>query len=79
MKTAVLYTLQILVDEDGHEDACHGLLTEQMQKYAGDNSTLIDWRIYCRPRTLVLADDYEPDESPWPYAGESPNKIGRTP
>ena len=79
MKTAILYTVELLVDEDGHEDICSGLLTEQMQKYCGPQSGLIDWRMKARHRPIVLADDYEPDQSPWPYAGERPNKNQETP
>jgi len=74
MKTAILYTVELLVEQDGHHDICSDLLTEEMQKYCGAQSGLIDWRIKDPVRFVVLDDNYEPGESPWPYAGEQTNE-----
>lgn len=70
MKTAIIKTVELVVEQDGHLDICLGLLTEQMEKYCRQ-SGLIDWRFAGPDRTVALPDDYEPRESPWPDAGKT--------
>jgi len=49
MKTgkATIVTVQLLIAETGEgecADAVSGILTEQMRHYAGEHSSLLDWR-----------------------------------
>lgn len=73
----------LIVVEDGYDpgpylaDAMTAILTEQMRKYAGPHSCLLDWKyhepepgaigrmnkIQCDPTT------YDPDNDPWPTNG----------
>jgi hypothetical protein len=52
-------------------DALHGILIEDMRKYAGDHSELIDWAVAgddmaASIASVPLPDDYRPDDSAFP-------------
>ena len=64
-ESARIITVNLLVEVDGYHDACLGLLTENMRKYVGANSGLIDWK-WVHDSPVELPDDYTPDDSPFP-------------
>jgi hypothetical protein len=69
MKKAYTAVVQLLIDAEDEDSACDGisaLLTEQMQKYTGEQSCLIDWMYKIHPDEVAIPDAYEPDVSPMP-------------
>lgn len=75
MKT-YLVAVNLLIEADGNPeavigDALHGILTQDMRKYAGSDSPLVDWAVARDdlPGSVMpveLAPDYEPDATPFP-------------
>ena len=68
MRKATLVTVNLLIVETRQgeiADAVSGILTEQMQQYAGANSSLLDWQ-HVGQREVEIEDDYLPDDGQFP-------------
>lgn len=69
MKKVQIAVVQLLIDAENENAACDritALLTENMQKYVGKDSCLIDWEYGRYPKEVLIPDDYEPDKTPMP-------------
>ena len=74
--TTYLVAVHLLIEANNSlhaevADALHGILTEDMRKYAGAHSALIDWAvagddIAASIIPVAIAGDYEPDETAFP-------------
>lgn len=77
--TTYLVAVHLLVEANGSPeaevaDALHGILTQDMRKYAGAQSSLIDWAVAGDDIVgsivpIAIDGDYKPDETafpPWP-------------
>ncbi|AEI04540.1 hypothetical protein OCA5_pHCG300950 (plasmid) [Afipia carboxidovorans OM5] len=69
---AVRLLIEANTDPEGEvADVLHGILTENMRKYAGPQSSLIDWAIAAGNFSesiapVVTSGDYEPNETAFP-------------
>ncbi|MGX9394063.1 hypothetical protein ACWX0K_24255 (plasmid) [Nitrobacteraceae bacterium UC4446_H13] len=69
---AVRLLIETNTDPEGEvADVLHGILTENMRKYAGPQSSLIDWAVASAgfEESIVpvaVASAYEPDEAAFP-------------
>ena len=74
--TTYLVAVHLLVEARHHPqaevaDALHGILTEDMRKYVGAHSALIDWSVIgddiaSSIAAVDLPENYVPDESAFP-------------